>query len=38
MAILTDDCDIRNVYFQMQHGGNGDFYIVLKEFDKCTGF
>ena len=34
MAILTDDCDIRQVYFQMMSGGNGDYYINLLEFDK----
>jgi hypothetical protein len=34
MAILTDDQDIRMVYLQTLHGGNGDYYIVLKQFDK----
>lgn len=34
MAIRTDDCDINDVRFNMEHGGNGDYYIVLSEFDK----
>jgi hypothetical protein len=36
MAIKTDDEDIRNVDFWMEHGGNGDYYINLMEFDKTT--
>lgn len=34
MAIQTDDCDIRDVRFYMEHGGNGDFYINLVEYEK----
>lgn len=29
MAIETDDCDIRDTKFWMEHGGNGDYYICL---------
>jgi hypothetical protein len=38
MAILTDDCDIREVYLQTSHGGNGDFYLSLYEYpnEKCS--
>lgn len=32
MALQTDDCDIRDVRFYMEHGGNGDFYINLIEY------
>ena len=32
MALRTDDCDIRDVRFHMDHGGNGDFYINLTEY------
>jgi hypothetical protein len=32
MAIKTDDCDIREVYMQTMHGGNGDYYITLYEY------
>lgn len=31
MSILTDDCDIRDTNFWMEHGGNGDYYINLME-------
>lgn len=34
MAIKTDDSDIRTVFFYMDHGGNGDFYINLIEYPK----
>lgn len=34
MALKTDDCDIRDVYFQMMVGGNGDYYISLYEYPK----
>ena len=37
MAIKTDDEDIRNVHFWMEHGGNGDYYIDLMEYDKRPG-
>lgn len=33
MAVLTDDCDIRQNYFRMQYGGNGDYYITILEYD-----
>jgi hypothetical protein len=29
--LLTDDMDIRNTILEMYHGGNGDYYICLKE-------
>jgi len=32
MSLITDDCDIRNVHFFMEHGGNGDYYITLIEY------
>lgn len=31
MALLTDDCDIRDTKFWMEWGGNGDPYISLME-------
>ncbi len=31
MALLTDDCDMRDTKFWMEHGGNGDYYISLME-------
>ena len=34
MALQTDDCDIRDVRFYMENGGNGDYYLNLIEFDK----
>lgn len=34
MAIKTDDEDVRDVHFWMEHGGNGDFYINLLQFNK----
>jgi hypothetical protein len=34
MALKTDDCDIRDVRFYMDHGGNGDYYINLLEYDE----
>lgn len=38
MAILTDDCDINDAVMYMQHGGNGDYYIVCKQNkDKYMG-
>lgn len=32
MALLTDDIDIREAYFRITHGNNGDFYpeIIYK--------
>jgi|KBSMisStandDraft_5_1062788.scaffolds.fasta_scaffold2055524_2 hypothetical protein len=33
MALKTDDCDIRDVRFHMDAGGNGDYYINLNEYD-----
>ncbi len=38
MALKTDDCDIRDVYMQTMHGGNGDYYINLYEYPKEGGF
>ncbi len=32
MALETDDCDIRDVHFYMDLGGNGDYYINLVEY------
>jgi hypothetical protein len=32
MALQTDDCDIRDVHFYMQQGGNGDFYLSMLEY------
>lgn len=32
MAIKTDDCDLRDVHFYMDNGGNGDYYLTLVEF------
>ena len=40
MALLTDDCDLREVYMQTAQGGNGDYYITLYEYpqpDKPLG-
>jgi len=38
MAILTDDCDINDASMYMLHGGNGDYYICLKQSeDKHRG-
>jgi hypothetical protein len=34
MALQTDDCDIRDVQFYMESGGNGDYYLNLIEFDR----
>ncbi len=34
MALLTDDCDLRDVRFYMDVGGNGDYYINLLEYPK----
>lgn len=31
MALLTDDQDIREVYFKTLFGGNGDYYFELYE-------
>ncbi len=33
MAILTDDPETGQVYFWMESGGNGDYYISLLEND-----
>lgn len=40
MAILTDDCDIRDVHMQTLMGGNGDYYITLYEYpsESCESF
>lgn len=32
MSLPTDDIDIRNVRFYMEHGGNGDYYLNLVEY------
>ncbi|MEI6352896.1 MAG: hypothetical protein WCO35_03100 [Candidatus Nomurabacteria bacterium] len=32
MPLRTDDCDLRDVSFNMSHGGNGDFYATLTEY------
>lgn len=32
MALLTDDCDLREVYMQTLMGENGDYYISLYEY------
>jgi hypothetical protein len=32
MALKTDDCDIRDVSFYMENGGNSDYYLNLIEF------
>ncbi len=37
MALKTDDCDIRSVYFFMELGENGDYYINLVEYPKEDG-
>ncbi|MDI9256341.1 hypothetical protein [Flavobacterium sedimenticola] len=34
MALKTDDCDIRDVHFYMDFGGNGDYYLNLIEYPK----
>jgi hypothetical protein len=34
MALRTDDCDIKDVRFYMNFGGNGDYYANLDEFDE----
>lgn len=34
MALKTDDCDIRDVRFFMQAGGNGDYYCTMIEYDE----
>lgn len=36
MAILTDDCDINDAHMFMLHGGNGDYYIMLKQNKDAT--
>lgn len=36
MSILTDDCDIRDTKFWMEHGGNGDYYISLLGTQKIV--
>lgn len=40
MAILTDDCDLRNVHMQTLMGGNGDYYITLYEYpsESCENY
>lgn len=37
MAILTDDCDLRDTKFWMEFGGNGDPYINLMQTHKVIG-
>lgn len=39
MAIKTDDCDITETFMETMQGGNGDYYITLKEHpsDKTSG-
>lgn len=32
MALLTDDCDLRDVSMRMETGGNGDYYLSLIQF------
>lgn len=32
MALRTDDCDLRDVHFNMGSGSNGDYYITLTEY------
>jgi hypothetical protein len=32
MALETDDCDLRDVHFYMDIGGNGDYYLNLVEY------
>lgn len=34
MALLTDDMDIRDVRLWIEPGGNGDYYINLKQTGK----
>lgn len=31
MALLTDDCDLNETYMRTMLGGNGDYYIELRE-------
>lgn len=40
MAILTDDCDLSDVYLRTIVGGNGDYYIQLFEYEgkNCKEF
>lgn len=37
MALKTDDCNIRDVRFYMDLGGNGDYYITLVEYPYPQG-
>lgn len=37
MAILTDDCDLRTVYFNMVKDDKNFYYIVLTEFPNRKG-
>lgn len=31
MALLTDDCDLNETYMRTMLGGNGDYYIELRD-------
>jgi len=31
MALLTDDSDLNETYLRTMHGGNGDYYIEIRE-------
>lgn len=31
MELITDDMDIRDTTLDVQYGGNGDYYVILKE-------
>lgn len=37
MAILTDDCDINDAAMYMLAGGNGDYYICMKQSKDKNG-
>lgn len=37
MAILTDDCDLNDTTMYMLHGGNGDYYLCLKQTETENG-
>ena len=34
MALITDDCDIRDTSLHMQTGGNGDYYLTLIQYNE----
>lgn len=34
MKVLTDDCDISEVYMETYTSNNGDYYLSLEEGDK----